>query len=92
MVAKDEQYIVIYPLYFDSSLSRSEGRKVAKKHDIEKPTVDMVAKAAKSLHLHPHVEKDKSHPSRHWKNEGRVLVEKKEAKTKLLKQLANYLQ
>jgi signal recognition particle subunit SEC65 len=52
----------------------------------------MVAKAAKSLHLHPHVEKDKSHPSRHWKNEGRVLVEKKEAKTKLLKQLANYLQ
>ena len=88
MVSKDEDKYVIWPHYFDSSLTRLSGRKVAKKHAIEKPTVEILAKAAKSLGLHPVVEKESKHPSQHWRQTGRVLVDKKGSKAALLVQLA----
>ena len=91
MVSKDENKYVIYPLYFDSVVSRLNGRKVAKKHAVEKPSLENIAKAAKSLGLNPILEKDGIHPSAPWKKEGRILVEKKGPKTKLLIQLANRL-
>jgi signal recognition particle subunit SRP19 len=91
MVSKDQNKYVIYPLYFDSVVSRLNGRKVAKKYAIEKPSLENIAKAAKSLGLNPILEKEGIHPSTHWKKEGRILVEKKGPKTKLLIQLANRL-
>jgi signal recognition particle subunit SRP19 len=91
MVSKDENKYVIYPQYFDSMVSRLNGRKVAKKHAIEKPSLENIAKAAQSLGLNPILEKDGTHPSTPWKKEGRILVEKKGPKTKLLIQLANRL-
>jgi len=91
MVSKDENKYVIYPQYFDTVISRLNGRKVAKKHAVEKPSLENIAKAAQSLGLNPILEKDGTHPSTPWKKEGRILVEKKGPKTKLLIQLANRL-
>ena len=91
MVSRNEPKYVIYPLYFDSSLSRVNGRKLGKKHTVEKPTAEAIAKAAGSLGLHPHLEKDRAHPSTPWRKEGRVIVDKKGPKTKLLIQIANRL-
>ncbi len=91
MVSKDEDKYVVWPIYFDKSLSRLNGRKVSKKHAVEKPNSENIAKAAKSLGLHPILEKDAAHPSRRWKKEGRVIVDKKEAKSKVLVQIANRL-
>jgi len=92
MVSKDEDKYVIWPIYFDKSASRLNGRKVAKKHAVEKPSVEDIAKAAKSLGLNPVLEKDCAHPSRNRKKEGRVLVDKKDLKSKLLVQISNRLQ
>jgi signal recognition particle subunit SRP19 len=91
MISRDEKKYIIYPQYFDSTVSRLSGRKVAKKYAIEKPSLENLGKAAKSLGLNPILEKDKIHPSSPWKKEGRILVEKKGPKTKLLVQLANRL-
>lgn len=91
MVARDEDKYVIWPIYFDKSTSRLAGRKVSKKHSVEKPSIEAIAKAAKSLGLNPILEKNSSHPSHHWKQEGRILIDKKDAKSKLLKQIANRL-
>jgi signal recognition particle subunit SRP19 len=91
MVSKDESKYILYPLYFDSTISRLDGRKVSKKYAIEKPTSENIAKAAKSLGLNPLLEKDKVHSSTPWKKEGRVIVDKKGPKTKLLIQIANRL-
>ena len=91
MVSRDENKYVIYPLYFDTTVSRLNGRKVAKKYAIEKPSLENIAKAAQSLKLNPIIEKDRIHPSTPWKKEGRILVEKKGPKTKLLIQIANRL-
>jgi signal recognition particle subunit SRP19 len=91
MVSKEENKIILYPLYFDSSVSRLQGRKVSKKYAVEKPTSENIAKAAKSLGLNPILEKECVHPSTPWKKEGRVLVDKKGPKTKLLIQISNRL-
>jgi len=91
MVSRNEQKYILYPLYFDSSLSRLNGRKLGKKSAVEKPTAEAIAKAAGSLGLHPHLEKDCAHPSTPWRKEGRVIVDKKGPKTKLLMQIANRL-
>lgn len=89
MVSKDDDKYVVWPIYFDKSVSRLKGRKVARKYSKDKPTAEDLAKAAKSLGLHPILEKNASHPSRRWKKEGRIIVDKKDAKSKILVQIAN---
>ncbi|KYK25115.1 hypothetical protein AYK24_05260 [Thermoplasmatales archaeon SG8-52-4] len=91
MVSKGEEKYVIWPIYFDNSISRLKGRKVSKKYAVEKPSVEPILKAAKSLGLNPVLEKNKAYPSKHWKKEGRILIDKKDSKRKLLLQIANRL-
>jgi len=91
MVSRGEEKFVIYPIYFDKKVSRSNGRKVTKKDAVEKPSIDDIFKAAKSLGLNPTIEKDISYPGRHWKTEGRILVDKKESKIKILEKLSKKL-
>jgi signal recognition particle subunit SRP19 len=91
MVSRDEGKIAIYPIYFESTVARCNGRKVSKKYAIEKPTAENIAKAAQSLGLHPILEKERCHPSTPWKQDGRVLIDNKTAKSKLLVQIANRL-
>lgn len=80
--------IVLWPTYFNAECTRSEGRKVQKKIAIKSPSVEDIAAAVKSLGLRFKVEEDKSYPTFWWKKEGRVLVEKKNSKSKLIKEIA----
>jgi len=91
MVSRGEEKYIIWPIYFDKSVSRLSGRKVSKKYAIEKPLIENIAKAAKSLGLNPVLEKDCAYPSKHWKKDGRVIIDKKGSKSKLLVQIANRL-
>ena len=91
MVSRGEDKYVVYPIYFDKYLAKSQGRKVSKKHAVEKPTIEDIAKAAKSLGLNPVIENNSSHSFRHWKKEGRLLIDKKDTKPNLLRQIANRL-
>jgi len=91
MVSRGEDKYVIWPIYFDKTVSRLQGRKVSKKHATEKPTIENITKAAKSLGLNPVVEKNTQYPSRNWKKEGRILIDKKDSKSKLLVKIANKL-
>ena len=91
MVSRGEEKFVVWPIYFDKSVSRLSGRKVAKKNAVEKPSAEAIVKAAKSLGLNPIFEKEAAYPSKHWKKEGRILIDKKDTKSKLLNQIANRL-
>ena len=91
MVSKNDDTIVIWPVYFDKSLTRKQGRKVSRKSAVEKPQLDSILKAARSLGLNPVNEKSKSHPSRPFMKEGRILVENKSSKSSIIKQIANRL-
>jgi len=91
MVSKDDHKLVIWPIYFDKNISKSKGRKIGKKYSIEKPDIEKIAKAAKSLGLNPIIEKNSSHPSKSWRKEGRIIIDKKDAKSKLIFQISKYL-
>ena len=91
MVSRDDETFVIWPLYFDKTLTRKQGRKVSRKYAVEKPQIDSLLKAARSLGLNPINEKSKSHPSRPFMKEGRILVDNKSSKSTTLKQIANRL-
>jgi signal recognition particle subunit SRP19 len=91
MVSRGEDKYVVYPIYFDKSVSKLSGRKVSLKNAVEKPDIETIIKAAKSLGLNPVLEKDISYPSSHWRKEGRILIDKKDSKSKLLRQIASRL-
>jgi len=91
MVSKDEGKWVIWPIYFDKSVSRLNGRKISRKYAIEKPSLNDIEKAAKSLGLHPILEKNCPHPKKHWKKEGRLLVDQGVSKSRLLVKIAKVL-
>jgi signal recognition particle subunit SRP19 len=91
MVSRNEAKYVIWPIYFDNKISRLNGRKVSKKDAVEKPSLEDINKAAKSLGLNPEIQEDVSYPGRFWKKEGRILVDKKQSKGKILRNIASKL-
>jgi signal recognition particle subunit SRP19 len=91
MISKGEDKYVIWPIYFDKSKSRGGGRKVPIKYAVEKPEIEDIAKVAKSLDLNPILEKNYSHPSRVLRKEGRILIDKRDSKSRLLVKIAKRL-
>jgi signal recognition particle subunit SRP19 len=88
LVAKGDNKLVIWPEYFDSSLSKSSGRRVSRKLAFSSPNIEEIAKAAKKLKLNPKLERNKTYPGRWWRKSGRVLVSARDKKTKIIKRIA----
>jgi len=82
--------IVIYPSYFNSSLSRSKGRRVPLRLSVPNPALSDIEKICRQLGLNPVVEQDRSHP-RNTFQKGRIIVDKRESKLKTLYLVASEL-
>ncbi|MBO5002829.1 signal recognition particle subunit SRP19/SEC65 family protein [Methanocorpusculaceae archaeon] len=82
----------IYPCYFDVSLTRKEGRRVAKSEAVPQPNLSRLARAAKSAGLAV-AEEDtsKSHPARWFAREGRLVIDFAGSKEELLHKIASAL-
>jgi signal recognition particle subunit SRP19 len=91
MPEKDK--LVIWPLYFDVTRSRSEGRMVPLRDAIHDPTLDAVISAATKSGLKPEIEREKRHPKTWHQVEaaGRILVPKNGPKSAVLKRIAVFL-
>jgi len=77
----------LWPVYFDRRRSRGDGRRVAKEMAVPNASIEEIMKAAKKIGLNPQKE-DKAYPGRWWKKEGRVIVDKVDKKTKILRDIA----
>ncbi|KAG0632951.1 signal recognition particle, SRP19 subunit [Tuber brumale] len=66
-------YQCLYPVYFDSTRSRAEGRRVNKTHAIPNPLARNIVDACAYLSLKTVFEPGKTHP-KDWANPGRVRV------------------
>ncbi|ODH13360.1 hypothetical protein ACO22_07338 [Paracoccidioides brasiliensis] len=66
-------YQCLYPVYFDKTRSRAEGRKVNKSLAVENPLARDIMDAVQVLGLQVGLEPDKLHP-KDWANPGRVRV------------------
>ena len=62
MLEKIKDWKVIYPIYFDKSVSRAKGRKVSSKLAIDTPDCDDFLKIFKHLHIDHVLEINKRHP------------------------------
>lgn len=84
------QRIVIYPSYFDTNLSRREGRRVPLSLSVPNPSLDDLVKVCERLGLNPAVEHNKAHP-RQPLLRGRVIVDKRGSKLETLYHIARTL-
>ena len=76
----DKSKLIIWTRYFDSKLSRSEGRRVPKEASIPNPSLDAIVWAARDVGLSKMKrDTEASHPSRPHNNEGRLILSTQEA-------------
>ncbi|KAM5475349.1 signal recognition particle subunit [Microsporum audouinii] len=66
-------YQCLYPVYFDKSRTRAEGRRVSRKLAVDSPLAKDILDATQLLGLTVGFEPDKLHP-KDWSNPGRVRV------------------
>lgn len=85
---RKQQKTILWPVYFDSSKTRKEGRKVPKAHAVPNPNLAELQKAAELLELKPEVEVDVAYPTTPWRKTGRILVHKEGLKMQTLMKVA----
>ena len=78
-----KHYQCLYPVYFDKTRSRAEGRKVGTELAVENPLARDIVDAVQLLGLHVGLEPEKLHP-KDWANPGRVRVLLKDESGKLV--------
>jgi signal recognition particle subunit SRP19 len=88
MVRTRTDHIILWPTYFDSRKSRSEGRRVPRSVSIDGPTAEEVHRAVKGLGLSATMDASKSHPNSWWEKEGMVRVENSLGKEELIRLVA----
>ncbi len=74
--SKYKDFQCIYPIYFDKSRSRGQGRMVGRELAVESPLAREIVNACGSLRLETLFEPAKCHP-KDWANPGRVKVKLK---------------
>jgi signal recognition particle subunit SRP19 len=80
--AKSKNWHCIYPIYFDASKTRDEGRRVGKAQAVKNPLARTIVDAVARLGLNIVFEATKTHP-KDWSNPGRIRVELKDEQGKL---------
>lgn len=93
MPSRKEGLLVLYPEYFDSRLTRKEGRRVPRNLAREAPTLEALLKAARAADpgLEPRPEPRKAYSPRWFEKRGRVLVKRKYHKQKTILMVARKL-
>ena len=82
---------VLWPVYFDSTKTRLEGRRVTKSLAVPAPKLKELQKAVEQAGLQPEVVIDAGHPSSPWQKTGLIVVSKKGSKTQILRKVAKEL-
>ncbi|QDS77823.1 hypothetical protein FKW77_006082 [Venturia effusa] len=80
--AKYKHWHCIYPIYFDASKTREEGRRAGKDGAVKNPLARTIVDAVARLGLNVVFEPEKVHP-KDWSNPGRIRVELKDENGKI---------
>jgi signal recognition particle subunit SRP19 len=82
---------IIWPIYFDTNKTRKNGRRVPKNMAVQSPKILDLKEAVDKLGLKNEVNLEAHFPKMHWAKTGMLLVEKKEAKQKIVLKIAKQL-
>jgi len=87
---KDYEHIVIWLDYFNKTLSRLKGRRLAKNRCIFDPSLNELIESANDAGLKPTATDDQVRfPRRPFVRSGYIVLEKKMPKTKILNKIAD---
>ena len=82
---------IIWPTYFDAAKTRKDGRRVPKSLAVQSPKIDEIKLAADRIGLRNEIRTEAHFPKSPWTKSGMLLVEKKEAKEKIIQKIAKQL-
>jgi signal recognition particle subunit SRP19 len=88
---RKQDKIIIWPVYFDSSRSRTDGRRVPKAVSVVSPRATEVQEAAQKLGFTCEVVPDVAYPKTSSIKTGMLLVEKKGSKNQTLAMIGKQL-
>jgi len=88
---RKQDKVMLWPVYFDRSRTKKEGRKVPKSIAVPNPRLKELRIAAEHLGLKPDAETDAAHPAIPWLKTGRLWVRKDKSKTSTLIKVADEL-
>jgi len=84
--------IAIWPVYFDSTKTRIEGRKVPKGYAVQSPRMEELEKAVQKLGLQSQTVANAAHSREPWRKTGLLIVSKEGSKTQIIRKIARLLQ
>jgi len=82
---------VIWPVYFDSTKTRSQGRRVPKKLAAPAPKLSDIRALVEKMGLRCDLVAEAAYPSSPWRKTGYVWVSTKGSKNNLLRRIAENL-
>jgi signal recognition particle subunit SRP19 len=88
---RKQDKIIIWPVYFDSTKTRGNGRRIPKSLAVPSPKILEVKEAVEKLGLSYEVVLDASYPKTPWLKTGMLLVMKKEPKEKVIRKIGKHL-
>lgn len=92
MAIDEETAIVLWPEYFDATLTRAQGRRLPVELCVKNPSLDMIAKGAIILDLDYSVHEEMCYPADWTSRKGCIKVEKgKMKKTEILPKIGEIL-
>jgi signal recognition particle subunit SRP19 len=88
---RKQNKIILWPVYFDSTKTRLEGRRVPKSLAAPSPKLEEILKAVERMGLRPEIVADAAHPSSPWQKNGLLAIPKKGSKVETLRKIAKEL-
>jgi len=88
---RKQDYIIMWPVYFDSSKSRRSGRRVPRSLATPSPKVPEIVEAAEKVGLTCETALDVSYPKCPWLKTGVILARKRGSKGKMIQRIARNL-
>ncbi|MEM3442370.1 MAG: signal recognition particle subunit SRP19/SEC65 family protein [Candidatus Bathyarchaeia archaeon] len=88
---RKQDKIVVWPVYFDSTKTCAEGRRVPKNLAVPSPKIQEIKDAAEKIGFECEVVADASYPKMPWLKTGMLILKKNEPKTKMLRKVAKQI-
>lgn len=83
--------IILWPVYFDSTKTRTEGRKIPKSYAIQSPRMEELEKAVQRLGLQSQTVADAAYSKEPWHKTGLLVVSREGSKTQTMRRIAKLL-
>lgn len=83
--------IILWPVYFDSTKTRTEGRKIPKSYAVQSPRIEELEKAVQRLGLQYQTVTNTAHSREPWRKTGSLIISKEGSKTQIMRRIAKML-